>query len=318
MEFLLQIFNGVIGIAVLYFGAEWLVKGSSALAKKAGISQLVIGLTFVAFATSAPELVVSLSAAMDGSPGIALGNIVGSNICNIALILGLCACITPLEVKRQVLKFDAPVMVASAILLSVFYLCSNGLNRWHGVIFFAGIIAYTWYLIYSSRKENSTAGESDGEVPTQELSAVKAAFFAAAGITSLIFGAKLMLWSAVFFARQMHISETVIGLTVVAVGTSLPELAASTVAAIKGEKDIAIGNVVGSNIFNILCILGVTPLIMPLKNTKIDIVDLGVMLLCSILLLPVMRSGWKISRKEGIIFLLIYAGYMAYLVINHS
>ena len=143
-------------------------------------------------------------------------------------------------------------------------------------------------------------------------------FFAAAGITSLIFGAKLMLWSAVFFARQMHISETVIGLTVVAVGTSLPELAASTVAAIKGEKDIAIGNVVGSNIFNILCILGVTPLIMPLKNTKIDMVDLGVMLLCSILLLPVMRSGWKISRKEGIIFLLIYAGYMAYLVINHS
>ena len=164
MEFTLQLFNGIIGIALLYFGAEWLVKGSSALAKKAGVSPLVIGLTLVAFATSAPELVVSVNAALDGSPGISLGNIVGSNICNIALILGLCACITPLSVQKQLFKSDGVVMCASAILLAVFYLVNNRLERWHGIVFLTGFVIYTCFLIYSSRKENSP---SEKTIPCQ-------------------------------------------------------------------------------------------------------------------------------------------------------
>ena len=316
MEFTLQLFNGIIGIAFLYFGAEWLVKGSASLAKKAGISPLVIGLTLVAFATSAPELVVSVNAALDGSPGISLGNIVGSNICNIALILGLCACITPLGVKKQLFKSDGVVMCVSAILLTVFYLCSKGLSVWQGMIFLAGIIAYTVHLIYTSRKENKLAQAE--ESPANTPGFLKSAALVIIGLAALIGGAKLLLWSAIYLARIMQISETVVGLTIVAVGTSLPELATSVVSALKGEKDIAIGNVIGSNIFNILCILGVTPLISPLKNAQIDIVDLGTMLLCSVLLMIQMRTGWKISRKEGFLLLLIYAAYTAYLIASHQ
>lgn len=316
MEFTLQLFNGIIGIVFLYFGAEWLVKGSASLARKAGISPLVIGLTLVAFATSAPELVVSVSAAVDGSPGIALGNVVGSNICNIALILGLSACITPLEVKKQLFKSDGVVMCISAILLTVFYLCSKGLAVWQGMLFLAGIIAYTVHLIYTSRKENKLTQAEDS--PQSSPGFLKSAALVIVGLAALIGGAKLLLWSAIYLARIMQISETVVGLTIVAVGTSLPELATSVVSAMKGEKDIAIGNVIGSNIFNILCILGVTPLISPLKNAKIDIVDLGTMILCSVLLMIQMRTGWKISRKEGFLLLLIYAAYTGYLIASHQ
>lgn len=317
MEIILQLFNGTIGIALLYFGAEWLVKGSASLAKKAGISSLVIGLTLVAFATSAPELVVSVNAALDGSPGISLGNIVGSNICNIALILGLCACITPLGVQKQLFKSDGIVMCVSAILLAVFYLVNNSLERWHGIIFLFGIIVYTWYLIYSSRKENSQKTEEE-ETSEKSCSVIKSLVWVILGFTALIFGAKLLLWSSVYFARLMQISESVVGLTIVAVGTSLPELATSVVSAIKGEKDIAVGNVVGSNIFNILCILGITPVITPLKNAQITLVDMGSMIGISLLLLLFMRTGWKISRKEGIFMLVLYAAYTAYLIVNHA
>ena len=317
MEFTLQLFNGIIGIALLYFGAEWLVKGSSALAKKAGVSPLVIGLTLVAFATSAPELVVSVNAALDGSPGISLGNIVGSNICNIALILGLCACITPLSVQKQLFKSDGVVMCASAILLAVFYLVNNRLERWHGIVFLTGIVIYTCFLIYSSRKENSPSEKA--EEPTEKsCSAIKALLLVILGFTALVFGAKLLLWSSVYFARLMQISESVVGLTIVAVGTSLPELATSVVSAVKGEKDIAVGNVVGSNIFNILCILGITPVITPLKNAAISLIDMGFMIGISLLLMLFMRTGWKISRKEGFFMLTLYAAYTVYLIVNHA
>ena len=314
-ELILHILNAVLGIGALYYGAEWLVKGSSALARKAGISQLVIGLTFVAFATSAPELVVSVSAAIDGSPGIALGNIVGSNICNIALILGVCACITPLTVNKNLLKFDAPVMCGAAVLLAVFYYCSGGLNRWQGAIFFACIIAYTGWSIHSSRKEAAACEQS--ESTEKQIKTLPALLLAGAGFLALVIGAKIFIWSAVFLARKMSVSETVIGLTVAAVGTSLPELATSVVAAVKGEKDIAIGNVVGSNIFNILCILGITPLITPLKNTGITAVDMITMLACTILLVPIMRTKWKITRPEGAFYLLLYLAYCIYLAAGH-
>ncbi len=315
---LLNIVYGLAGLAGLYFGAETLVKGASSIARKAGISQLVIGLTLVAAATSAPELVVSVFAAIDGNADISLGNIVGSNIVNIVLILGVCACITPLTVRRQLLRLDAPVMLGVTILLTGFYLYTRGLTRWQGVILLTGFLVYSGWNIYASKKEAKENPEPDENKPEKLLSIPVALLFTAVGLGMLVGAAKLFLWSAVFFSKMAHLSDAVIGLTVVAVGTSLPELATSLVAASKGEKDIAVGNVLGSNIFNILGILGITAVISPLSNASLNPVDMTVMLFSAAALLPIMRTGWKISRKEGIFFLLIYCAYTAYLILYHS
>lgn len=315
-EILLHLLYAVLGIAGLYYGAEFLVKGGVSIARRAGVSPLVIGLTLVAFATSAPELVVSVSAAIDGSSDISLGNVVGSNICNIALILGLCACITPMVVQRQILRFDAHFMVGSAVLLAVFYLSGNGVNRIQALVLLAGMIVYVVWNVYASRKENAAAETEKTEEKLLPL--WQSLLLIVLALALLVAGAKIFLRSAVFFAGKLGLSEAVIGLTIVAVGTSLPELATSVVAAIKGEDDIAIGNVVGSNIFNILCILGITPLIAPLKNAALDPVDMGAMILVSILLVPMMRTGWKISRKEGAALLILYAGYITYLLCTHT
>lgn len=315
----MNLFYAAAGVAGLYFGAEFLIKGGVAIARKAGVSSLVIGLTLVACATSAPELVVSVGAALNGNPAISLGNVVGSNICNIALILGLSACITPLAVQKQLLKLDVPVMVASAVLLAVFYFAGDGLNRIQAAVMLAGFIGYTLWNIRISRKENAADKQSvENEDETPELPLGKALLFLGIAMFALIIGAKVFLMSAVFFARLMHISDAVIGLTVVAVGTSLPELATSVVSAVKGEKDIAVGNVVGSNIFNILCILGITPVITPLKNAAISLIDMGFMIGISLLLMLFMRTGWKISRKEGFFMLTLYAAYTVYLIVNHA
>ena len=311
----LNLLYAVLGVAGLYYGAEFLVKGGVSIARRAGVSPLVIGLTLVAFATSAPELVVSVSAAVDGNADIALGNVVGSNICNIALILGLCGCIAPMTVQRQLLRFDAWVMVGSAVLLTVFYLAGNGINRIQAGIFLIGMIAYVVWSVMASRKETAAQEEEKDE---KLLAVWKSLLLIVFALALLVGGAKVFLWSAVFFAQKLGLSHAVIGLTIVAVGTSLPELATSVVAAIKGEQDIAIGNVVGSNIFNILGILGVAPLISPLKNATLDPVDMGMMLLVSVLLVPMMRTGWKISRKEGALLLILYAGYVAYLLCTHT
>ncbi|MBO5306661.1 MAG: calcium/sodium antiporter [Lentisphaeria bacterium] len=313
---LLHLLYAVPGIAGLYYGAEFLVKGGVSIARRAGVSPLVIGLTLVAFATSAPELVVSVSAAIDGSSDISLGNVVGSNICNIALILGLCACITPMVVQRQILRFDSYFMVGSAVLLAVFYLSGNGVNRIQALVLLAGMIVYVVWNVYASRKENAAAETEKTEGKLLPL--WQSLLLIVLALALLVAGAKIFLRSAVFFAGKLGLSEAVIGLTIVAVGTSLPELATSVVAAIKGEDDIAIGNVVGSNIFNILCILGITPLIAPLKNAALDPVDMGAMILVSILLVPMMRTGWKISRKEGAALLILYAGYITYLLCTHT
>lgn len=315
VDILLNLLFAVLGVFGLYYGAEFLVKGGVSIARRIGISPLVIGLTLVASATSAPELVVSVSAALDGNSDISLGNVVGSNICNIALILGLCACITPMAVKRQILRFDAWVMVGSAILLMLFYFAGNEINRIQAAIFLVLMIAYVvWSIIDSRKKTESEAGVEECKI----LPVWKSLLLIILALALLIIGAKLFLYSAVFFAVCLGLSDAVIGLTIVAVGTSLPELATSVVAAIRGEDDVAIGNVVGSNIFNILCILGVAPLISPLKNATLDPVDMGVMVLVSVLLVPMMRTGWKISRREGAVLLLVYAAYIAYLLCTHT
>ena len=306
--------TGIIGLALLYYGAEFLVKGGSSIALKLKISPLVIGLTLVAYATSAPELVVSVDAALKGMGDISIGNVVGSNICNIALILGVCAIITPLKVNEKLLKFDIWLMIAASMILLVFYAINHGVNRWQGALLLIGCLSYTAWSIYASRRENST--ESVPEVPAKACALPLAIALTAGGIAALIFGAKLFVNSATALAQACGISDAVIGLTVVAVGTSLPELATSVVAAIRKEQDIAIGNVIGSNIFNILAILGIAPLITPIKAEGISYVDMILMATLSLMLYPIMKSGMKISSKEGFLLLAIYLIYTVYLIIG--
>ena len=314
MQTFYQIAGGIAGIALLYYGAEFLIKGGVSIALKLKVPSLIIGLTLVAFGTSAPELVVSIDAALKGSGDISIGNVVGSNICNMALILGLSAAISPLAVQKKLLRFDLPLLTAASIFVVHFCFLSRGITRWQGGIFFAGIIAYTAYSIYSGKKDGS---DSDDEISSSKIYPYYlAAIFVIGGFLGLVAGAKLFVNAAILIARAGGISDAVIGLTVVALGTSLPELATSVVAAIKGEQDIAIGNVIGSNIFNILCILGIAPLISPIHAPTIDLIDLGMMLFLTIALFPIMRTGWKINRAEGAFLLLIYCGYTAWLFIK--
>ena len=248
----------VLGVALLYYGAEFLVRGGVSLALKARISRLVIGLTLAAFATSSPELVVSIDSALRGSADISLGNVIGSNICNVALILGLCAILRPIPFQPELKRFDLPVMMFAMLALTGFYFLSHGINRWEGLCFFLCILTYTSLNVIISRKrEAKKAAEGladkdaesgvDPEVAEsmeKPLGVPLALLAVAGGIAMLVLGAKSFLISAVAFANAIGISDAVTGLTIVAVGTSLPELATSFVAALKGENDIAIGNIV--------------------------------------------------------------------------
>lgn len=323
MSSFLTIAGGVVGIALLYYGAEYLIKGGVSIALKMQVSTLVIGLTLVAFGTSMPEFVVSADAAIKGAQGVAgagdisIGNVVGSNICNIALILGLCAVIRPLPVNKQFLKNEVWWMLGSAILLAVFHYFFQGLSRWAGAIFLLGIIAFTCLSYRSGRKLEMQKSKEEKAAEIQEnagkiLPVGVSLVLVIGGLLALVGGGKLFVNSAVLIAQLMGISEAVIGLTIVAVGTSMPELATSVVAAIKGENDIAIANVVGSNIFNILAILGVAPLIAPIKSAGISMTDMYIMLGVSILLIAFMKP-LKINRWMGSIFLVIYTAYTVWL-----
>ena len=301
----------ILGLGLLYYGADYLVKGGASIALKLKVSPLVIGLTLVAYGTSAPELVVSVDASLKGLGDVSIGNVVGSNICNIALILGLCATITPLRVNPELLKKDIWIMIGAAAILLGFYALNGGVNRWEAALFLTGGIAYTLWSFHSSRKEGKTTQE---EMPESRYNIWLSVLMVMGGLAALVGGAKLFVNAAIVIAHSCGVSEAVIGLTVVAVGTSLPELATSVVAAVKKEQDIAIGNVVGSNIFNILAILGVAPLISPIQTQGISYVDMFLMLGITLLLYPFMKSGMKISRKEGIAFLVIYILYTVYLI----
>ncbi len=317
----LQICGGLIGLLLLYYGAEFLVKGGVNLATRMKISPLVIGLTLVAFATSAPELVVSVDSALKGMGNISIGNVVGSNICNITLILGLCAVITPLRVNRKLFRLDVPVLILSCLVFALFCFFGQGINRWQGGVFFLSIIAYTFWSVWKAKqieKRNlKIAHDAEEKLGAErEFPVTLALLLVAAGLAGLIGGAKLFVGCAIYLAKALSVSDAVIGLTIVAVGTSLPELATSVVAAIKGEKDIAIGNVVGSNIFNILAIMGVAPLFRPLHAPGISLVDLGLMVFCTLVLYPIMKTGYKISRTEGIFLLAVYLAYTVWLILQ--
>lgn len=304
----------LVGIFLLYAGAEGLVRGSVALAQRLKLTPLVIGLTVVAFGTSTPEMVVSVGAALSGSASIAAGNVVGSNIANIALILGLSAAIFPLAVNLRIIRIDIPIMVLISVALAVLLL-DESLGRVEGAVLAAGLIAYTVFSLWAGRKETAQAQHMFEEtIPKETKSVGVSTAFVVGGLILLVLGARSLVTGAVAIAETLGMSEAVIGLTIVAVGTSLPELATSVLAAFKKEGDIAVGNIVGSNIFNILGILGVASLTKPLENTGMSVVDLGLMIVLAVLLLPLARSGWRVNRWEGGALLAAYVAYVVYLL----
>lgn len=304
------------GLIILVVGAELLVRGASGIARGFGLSPLVIGLTVVAFGTSSPELAVSLGAALRGSGDLAIGNIAGSNLFNIAVILGLSALFCPLVVHRQVIRIDMPIMLLATAVFTFFCYTASGVSRWEGAVLFVGVIAYTSFLIIKSRKEAQAVPEA---FESPEILMVPASpppnpavgiALVVAGLGGLMGGAHLLVQNAVLIASHFGVPEAVIGLTIVAAGTSLPELATSIVAAVKKEPDVAVGNIVGSNIFNILCIAGATGLVKPIQLSQIEVLDFGAMILLSVLLLPLMKTGFRISRWEGAVLLAFYAVYL--------
>lgn len=300
------------GLLALIAGAELLVRGASSLALRLGLTPLVVGLTVVAFGTSLPELLVSLRAALAGSGDVAAGNVVGSNIANIGLILGLAAAIHPLKVRLQLLKLDVPA-AAAVTLLAIWVFSDRTVSRAEGALLFAGIVLYTAFLVRLARKETDSAvrGEFAENTPRQTKGgALLDAGLVCAGLAALSFGAGWLVGGAAGLARGLGVSEAVIGLTIVAVGTSTPELITSVVAALRKAPDIALGNVVGSNIFNILGILGATALISPFSAAGITAVDLWAMTLLLAGLVPVMLTGQTVTRAEGWVLLACYGGYL--------
>lgn len=305
---LLNLLTLAAGLALLTFGAEFLVRGAVSLANRFGMPPLLIGLTVVGFGTSMPELLVSLQAALAGSPAIAVGNVVGSNIANILLILGAAATISPIAARIANLNRDMVMMlVATFVMLGLGYW--GVVTFWSGLAMFALLAAYLAWVTHSDRRRMT---EEETELLIK-LPGWKEALFLAGGLGGLILGANLLIEAATAIAREFGVSEAVIGLTIVAVGTSLPELATSVVAAFRRQADIALGNVVGSNIFNILGILGITAVVVPVPvETSMAVFDIPFMLAVSVGLMALILVAGRIGRGAGIGMLAVYAGYVAW------
>jgi cation:H+ antiporter len=310
------------GLVLLTIGGELLVRGSSKIAVILGISPLVIGLTVVAFGTSAPELAVSISSAIKKQPDLVIGNVVGSNIFNVLFILGVSALITPLIVAQKLIKIEIPLLIASSLAVLLFS-TNRMIGRIEGLVLFIGVIVYTYLVIKESRKEGrEIKDEYSKEFAYQEKKSsgwFLNAVFITVGLILLIFGSQLLVDSAVDISRFLGLSELVIGLTVISAGTSLPEVATSVIASIKGERDIAVGNIVGSCIFNLLAVLGLTSLIFPVNVTQAAVTfDIPIMTATAIASLPILFSGYLISRWEGGLFLFYYFAYTLYLILDAS
>lgn len=306
------------GLALLIAGAELLVRGASRLAGQWGITPLVIGLTVVAFGTSAPELAVSVQSGLSGQGDLALGNVIGSNIFNVLFILGIAALITPLSVSVQLIRLDVPIMITASLLTLA--LGWNGvISRLDGGILFLGMLAYTGYMIYASRHGQITSPEAEmpDDAPAPRLWWIST-LLVLAGLGLLVLGSRWLVEGAVAFARMLGVSEMVIGLTLVAMGTSLPEVVTSIIASLRGERDIAVGNVVGSNIFNLLSVLGVAGMVAPEGipvNDAERSFDIPVMIAVALACLPIFMSGGRISRGEGALFLGYFFAYTLYLLL---
>jgi len=301
------------GFVILAAAAEGLVYGAASLARRMGLSPLVIGLTVVSVGTSLPELVVGIDAALTGTGDLALGNVVGSNIGNLALILGVAALVRPIAVQTQVVRVDGPILVGVSVLF-VGLTLDGGLGRLDGGLLLAGIVGYVMFSLKLARETTPAAEETVGNVVPSRHSAWVDAGLLGLGLLGLGIGAHLLVDGAVTIAEGLGVGPIVIGLTVVAVGTSLPELATSVVAARRGKGDLAVGNAVGSSIFNLLGILGTTVLVQPLSAQSLRGLDLGVMGGTAVLILPFLRSGWTLSRREGAVLLVLYAAYLGAVV----
>ena len=321
MDILIQSLILAGGLVMILFGANYLVDGASSIAKKFGISEFIIGLTIVGIGTSTPEMVVSYMSAFNGSTDLAIGNVVGSNILNTLLILGITALISPLAITRDNLRKDIPLNIAVTILLillglnkTFFGVGENTLSRLDGMVLLA---IFVWYFISSFKSGKGSDGQDDEEGIVERKIWVSALMIAG-GLAGLVIGGRLFVDSATSLAKILGISEKFIAITIVAAGTSMPELATSIVAAVKGKGQLALGNVLGSNIFNILLILGGSALIHPLSFASMTAVDLGIVLLCTvfILLSAFLFKKKELDRVEGALFILMEASYMWYLIAN--
>lgn len=313
MNILIQIILLILGFVMLIKGADWFVDGASGIADKIGIPQLVIGLTVVAMGTSAPEAAISISAAVKSSADIAVGNVIGSNILNILIILGLTAIITPLAVQKSTVKYEIPFMIFITAVFGVLGLIDGEISRIDGIVLWALFIAYIVYLIFMAKKGIS---EKDDEIfkPHRKVSLL--VFLGVIGAVLIIVGSNITVDAASELARTFGMSERFIGLTIVALGTSLPELVTSITAAMKKNADIAIGNIVGSNIFNVLFVIGTSALITPVVYQKSFMLDTIICVASAVLLLIcLLNKGKRLKRAAGVFMLLCYAGYFVYLVL---
>jgi cation:H+ antiporter len=308
------IISSLVGLLLLYFGAEGLVRGSSSLGLRLGLSPLVVGLTIVSFGTSAPELAVSMNAASMGQTDVSIGNVIGSNIANIGLILGLSAMVHPINIDVKLIRIDIPIMIAASALFCLLILDSM-LTSIDGAILASGIIAFTIFNVLKARQAKHLAHKTfESAVPALSYGLSREIVLIIIGLTMLTIGGRFLVDGAIQIARFAGLSEAVIGLTIIAVGTSLPELATSVLAAAKRMSDISVGNIVGSNIFNIFSVLGASSLLTPLPKGNVTWIDIGVMTIFTLSVLPLARSDFIFTRWEGLLLFSSYVGYVTWLV----
>ncbi len=311
MDIAIQIVLLVVGFTMLVKGADWFVEGASKLAEKLGIPQLVIGLTIVAMGTSLPEAAVSVSAALKGSAEITIGNVVGSNIMNILLILGISSVISVLAVQKSTIRYEIPMVIAASVLLAILGLSDGVVGRIDGIILLVGMVLYLLYLKWMAKSGMAvTEEENDGA----EESIWKLLLLIVVGGVLIVWGSNITVDAATELARIFGMSERLIGLTIVAFGTSLPELVTSATAAVKGKADIAVGNIVGSNLFNILFVVGVSAVITPVVYQSAFMIDSVVCVLTAILLWVCVFRKQQLRRLGGAVLLISYAAYFAYLI----
>lgn len=319
MEILLNLTWVALGLVALYFGAEWLVKGSGALALRAGISPLVVGLTVVAYGTSAPELLVSVSANLEDPPqgALALGNVVGSNICNFALILGVAALIKPIKIHRQILRRDMPILMAATVLF-LFMLWDGEVSLLDGIVLTTGVVVYTVVSVVLGKRDVIEEGELLDDSLRPEgggRRAILDVLLILIGLIALIIGANRLVLGGSTLALLWGVPPAVVALSLVALGTSLPELATAVVSSLKGQGDLTTGNVVGSNIFNILAVIGISSCVAPLAAGSLNPSDLWVMAGVTFLVFPLLLTRSTLSRLEGGVLTLLYLGYVLWLYV---
>ena len=318
MTVILKLALLIVGFVVLIYGADFFVDGASKLAKRFNIPSFVIGLTICAFGTSAPELAVSVTASVSGANSLAIGNVLGSNFFNLMVVLGVCAVINPIPVKKNLLRRDYPVSIAAITLLSVFLMSDSDISRFEALILFCCLVGYMTWTIVDTKKHPELADTQEED--TQEFVAWKCALYIVGGCAAIVLGGDLVVESAKYLGGAIGMSEKLIGFTICAIGTSLPELVTSYTASKKGQNDMAMGNVIGSNIFNILCILGISGMISPISigdaNINATLLDCGINVGVCILAYIFCITGKKVERWEGLVLVGIYLSYMAYNIVK--